>query len=163
MNVLIISRSESKLKEQMEELKNDHKTNIRYMAFDFTERGTKRDDFYVALKKECEDMDKDGGIGLLINNVGIANQYPQREDELEDKETADMLTCNIDSVVFMTRTMLPFMMNRKKGAILNLSSGSGNLPSPYIATYSATKYVDVYIFFYSLCFMLSVLIYFCVL
>jgi len=140
MDILVISRSESKLKEQTDALKVLYKDqNIKYIAHDFTATGDVRDSFYKKVKEECEVMHNAGGIGILINNVGIANQYPQRDDELTDKEAADMITCNVDSTLFMSRTVLPFMSKRDKGAILNLSSGSGNIPGAYIAIYSATK------------------------
>lgn len=140
MNVLVISRSESKLKEQTDGLKALYKDQkIKYIVHDFTVTGPVRDAFYKQLKDECEVMHNDGGIGILVNNVGIANQYPQRDDELTDKEAADMVTCNVDSTLFMSRTVLPFMSKRNKGAVLNLSSGSGNIPGAYIAIYSATK------------------------
>jgi 17beta-estradiol 17-dehydrogenase / very-long-chain 3-oxoacyl-CoA reductase len=140
MDILVISRSESKLKEQTDSLKALYKDqNIKYIVHDFTATGAVRDAFYEKFRKECEVMHNSGGIGILINNVGIANQYPQLDAELTDKEAADMITCNIDSTLFMSRTVLPFMSKRDKGAILNLSSGSGNIPGAYIAIYSATK------------------------
>lgn len=140
MNVLIISRSEEKLKDQQAELQAlGASSTIEYMVHDFTDRGTKRDQFFKDFKVKCEKMHGSGGIGLLVNNVGIANQYPQRDDELTDEFSAGMVTCNVDSTLFMTRAVLPFMNKRDKGAVLNLSSGSGNIPNPYIALYSATK------------------------
>jgi 17beta-estradiol 17-dehydrogenase / very-long-chain 3-oxoacyl-CoA reductase len=139
MSVLLISRSEDKLKEQANELKKDFGATIRYVPFDYTDMGEARTAFYKKLDVECASMDNDGGIGLLINNVGIANQYPQRLQELSDKEVSDMINCNIDSTVFMSRVVLKYMETRDKGAIVNVSSGSGNIPSPYISVYSATK------------------------
>lgn len=142
MSVLLISRSESKLKEQQQELINDHKSKdieIKYLAYDFTDMGPAREKFYTALDKECKKMDENGGLGVLINNVGIANQYPELLVENTDKLITDMINCNMDSTVFMSRAVLKVMESRNKGAIINVSSGSGNLPSPYISVYSATK------------------------
>lgn len=139
MNILLISRSKDKLIEQQQELKEAFNVEVKYIAYDFTVMGEARDEFYKQLNIECEYMHENGGIGLLINNVGIANQYPQRDDELTDIEESNMINCNIDSTVFMSRTVLKYMSKVNKGAILNLSSGSGNIPSPYIAMYSSTK------------------------
>jgi 17beta-estradiol 17-dehydrogenase / very-long-chain 3-oxoacyl-CoA reductase len=141
MSILIISRSEDKLIEQKKELETDHpKTTVRYLAYDFTDMTSARDSFYKKFDEECGLMDKDGGVGVLINNVGIANQYPQRLMELTDKECSDMINCNIDSTIFMSRYVLKYMEPKNRGAIVNVSSGSGNLPAPYISIYSATKY-----------------------
>ncbi|CAE7829917.1 hsd17b12a, partial [Symbiodinium microadriaticum] len=120
MSVLIISRSESKLKEQVAELQATYKgAEIKYIAYDYTDMGPAREEFYRKLDKECGVLDKSGGIGLLINNVGIANQYPQLLVELSDKEVSDMINCNIDSCVFMTRAVLKYMVPRNSGAIIN--------------------------------------------
>jgi 17beta-estradiol 17-dehydrogenase / very-long-chain 3-oxoacyl-CoA reductase len=134
MSILIISRSENKLIEQKKEI-----AEVRYLAYDYTDMGKARDEFYQKFN-ECKLMDQNGGVGILINNVGIANQYPQRLMELTDKECSDMINCNIDSTIFMTRSVLKFMEPKDRGAMINVSSGSGNLPAPFISIYSATKY-----------------------
>lgn len=144
MSVLIISRSEEKLKQQAQELQEQYKTEVRYLARDFTDMGPAREAFYKKLDEECQHMDKNGGIGILVNNVGIANQYPQLDDEITDKEAHDMVNCNIDSTVFMSRVVLKYMKAKDRGAVINVSSGSGNLPAPYISLYSATKYTTTY-------------------
>lgn len=126
MSVLIISRSEGKLKDQVKELKDTYPgANVKYIAYDYTDMGPARAEFYEKLDKECAVMDQDGGIGLLVNNVGIANQYPQLLTELTDKECSDMINCNIDSCVFMTRAVLKYMAPKDRGAIVNISSVSG--------------------------------------
>jgi 17beta-estradiol 17-dehydrogenase / very-long-chain 3-oxoacyl-CoA reductase len=140
MSILIISRSEDKLIEQKKEIETNFKAEVRYLAYDYTDMGKARDEFYQKFNEECKLMDQNGGVGILINNVGIANQYPQRLMELTDKECSDMINCNIDSTIFMTRSVLKFMEPKDRGAIINVSSGSGNLPAPYISIYSATKY-----------------------
>lgn len=63
MSIFLISRSESKLKEQQKELVEDHKgTNVevRYLAYDFTDMGPAREKFYEDLDKACVQMDKEG-------------------------------------------------------------------------------------------------------
>lgn len=50
-----------------------------------------------------------------------------------------MIQCNINSTVQMTRAVFPFMKDKKSGAIISISSGSGNFPAPYLAVYSSTK------------------------
>lgn len=125
MSVMVISRSEEKLKEQVAELKAAYSgANIKYIAYDYTDMGLKREAFYQTLDQECAVMDKDGGIALLINNVGIANQYPQLLQELTDKECSDMINCNIDSTIFMSRAVLKYMTPKDRGAIVNVSSVS---------------------------------------
>jgi 17beta-estradiol 17-dehydrogenase / very-long-chain 3-oxoacyl-CoA reductase len=138
MSILIISRSKDKLIEQCAALKA-YKVDASYLAYDFTDAGPARDEFYAALDKELQRLDGDGGIGLLINNVGTTNQYPQTLMELSEKDCNDMINCNMHSTVFMTRAALKYMAPKNKGAVVNVSSGSGLVCAPYIAIYSATK------------------------
>ena len=106
MNILLISRSEEKLKEQQIELKKEYSNiEVKYIAYDFTIMGNVRELFYKELNKQCEYMVSNGGIGLLINNVGIANQYPQRDEELTNQEESNMINCNIDSTVFIKNSI----------------------------------------------------------
>lgn len=138
MSVLVISRTKDKLVEQCAELAA-YKVDTAYLAYDFTDTGPAREKFYEDLDKELARLDKDGGVGLLINNVGTTNQYPQTLMELSDKEVSDMINCNMHSTVFMTRAVMKYMNVRNKGAVVNVSSGSGLICAPYIAVYSATK------------------------
>lgn len=138
MSILVISRSKDKLVEQCGELKQ-YGVDASYLAYDFTDAGPAREEFYNALDKELARLDKDGGVGLLINNVGTTNQYPQTLLELTDKDCNDMIHCNMHSTVFMTRAAMKYMVPKDKGAIVSVSSGSAMICAPYIAIYSATK------------------------
>jgi len=69
--------------------------------------------------------------------------------ELDEDLTYGMLKVNVEGTVRMTRAVAPFMMERRKGAILNISSGSGNHPTPMISVYAATKVrEDDYYYYY---------------
>jgi short-subunit dehydrogenase len=139
MSVLVISRSEEKLKEQTQLIGHKFKVPVKYLAYDFTQPGEVRKEFYAKLDKELEAMDKDGGVGLLINNVGIANEYPKKIDEFSDEEIDAMIQCNIYSTVFMTRAVMKYMLPKKNGCVVSISSGSHKGPGPYLQLYSATK------------------------
>lgn len=76
-------------------------------------------------------------IDLLINNAGLGDIGPfttsnsQRNDQ--------MLLVNVVALTTLTRELLPQMISRKRGAILNVSSSAGLLPIPQFAIYAATK------------------------
>ena len=54
-----------------------------------------------------------------------------------------MLAINVESVTWMTRLVLPSMLAKKRGAVVNMSSASARAPLPLLAQYSATKgYVE---------------------
>lgn len=139
LNVVAISRSEDKLKEQVENIRKEYGVKAEYLAFDFTQSGQASDVFYGKVDKMCAKLAEDGHVGVLINNVGTANTYPMALEEFTDKEIQDMIQCNIYSTMNMTRVVMKHMKERKKGCIVNVSSGSGNHPTPMLAIYSSTK------------------------
>lgn len=56
-----------------------------------------------------------------------------------------LMSVNMDSVVGMTRLVLPDMVRRRSGAIINISSSAAAYPTPLLSLYSATKsFVDTF-------------------
>jgi len=140
MSILLISRTESKLAAQAAHISSTYKVGVRYLAFDFSCTGQEKTSFYSdALVMELQVLNGDGGVGLLVNNVGTANEHPTALDEFADKDIDDMINCNIGSLVGMTRAVLGGMKQRKSGCVISVSSGSGNWCSPYLVVYSSTK------------------------
>ncbi|GAB3467369.1 bifunctional NADP-dependent 3-hydroxy acid dehydrogenase/3-hydroxypropionate dehydrogenase YdfG [Massilia terrae] len=77
-------------------------------------------------------------IDVLINNAGLAlNTLPAHEVPLEDWET--MIATNCKGLVTMTRAVLPAMVERGSGLIINLGSVAGHYPYPGGNVYGATK------------------------
>lgn len=116
MSVLLISRTKEKLMAECENVKKSaasvgRRVEVDYLAYDFT-NAAGADAFYADLKTKTDALDKDGGIGALINNVGIANDIPEYMFMLDDKWTYDMVRVNIDGTVRMSRAILPYMANR---------------------------------------------------
>jgi hypothetical protein len=73
MNVIIISRSLDKLEEVKRGiLKETPNVEIRCMAYDYTDRAG-ADAFFAKLGGVCAELVKDGGLGILVNNVGMVN------------------------------------------------------------------------------------------
>lgn len=139
MSIVLISRTEDKLMEQKKELESKYDVVVKYLAYDFTDMGPAREEFYKKLHALCEVMHKDGGIGLLINNVGTVHYHPKLLMEITEEEVDAMLNCNMNSVVYMTRAVLPHMKERRNGCVVSISSGSCYAPNPFIGIYAATK------------------------
>ena len=76
-------------------------------------------------------------IDLLINNAGLGDAGPFATSELQ--RVQEMLAVNITALTLLTRLLLPGMIARKRGAILNVSSSAGFLPIAGFAVYAATK------------------------
>lgn len=77
-------------------------------------------------------------IDILLNNAGLAlGLCPAQEADLDEWET--MVDTNIKGLLYMTRLLLPGMVARGRGHIINLGSVAGSWPYPGGNTYGATK------------------------
>ncbi len=81
-------------------------------------------------------------IDVLVNNAGLAlGLEPAHEAHLQDWET--MIATNCQGLVSMTRAVLPQMVARGSGLVINISSIAGSYPYPGGNVYGATKaFVD---------------------
>lgn len=78
-------------------------------------------------------------IGILVNNAGVMYDSPNRFlDQPEDK-VWQHIRVNIAGVVMVTRCVLPGMIKRKRGLVINMSSISAYRPLPLMGVYSASK------------------------
>jgi 3-oxoacyl-[acyl-carrier protein] reductase len=78
-----------------------------------------------------------GAIDVLVNNVGVA--YIASFDELTNEQWDDLWQLNVMSFVRTIRAVLPSMRERRRGAIVNVSSSAGKRPSTGMPNYSVTK------------------------
>ena len=76
-------------------------------------------------------------VDILVNNAGLGI-YTKFGAEGRDKEL-QMLRVDVEAVVDLMLRYLPGMVERGRGAIINLSSVSGFQPAPYNAGYAAAK------------------------
>ena len=87
---------------------------------------------------------KDAGltIDVLVNNAGVGYLGPV--ENIDRDKTIGMIDLNCRSVVDMTIRFLPGMKERKRGAVIIVSSVVGTIPAPWFSAYSATKAFDLY-------------------
>jgi len=74
---------------------------------------------------------------LLVNNAGFGTVG--RFAELEPERELEEIRLNVFALVTLSRAVLPGMLARGGGAIVNVSSLAGESPGPFSATYSASK------------------------
>lgn len=78
-----------------------------------------------------------GGIDVLINSAGLGDFSPVVE---EARQRVDqMVRTNLLGLMYISRCVAKQMMNQGYGAIINMGSIAGKLPTPNSAVYSATK------------------------
>ena len=80
-----------------------------------------------------------GAPDLLINNAALINRSAPLW-EVTPEEFNPVIDVNIKGVFNLIRAFVPAMVQKKKGVIVNLSSGWGRSTSPEVAPYCATKY-----------------------
>ncbi|KAL6551446.1 Very-long-chain 3-oxoacyl-CoA reductase 1 [Orobanche gracilis] len=139
LNLVLVGRNSDKLKEVSESIKSKYgSTQITNVVVDFSgdlDEGVSR------IKDAIEGLD----VGVLINNVGVSYPYARFFHEVDDKLLNDLIKVNVEGTTKVTRAVLPGMVKRKKGAIVNIGSGAAVvIPSdPLYSVYAATKaYVD---------------------
>jgi 3-hydroxy acid dehydrogenase/malonic semialdehyde reductase len=77
-------------------------------------------------------------IDVLVNNAGLAaGLEPAQEAKLDDWDA--MVDTNVKGLMYVTRTVLPGMVGRNRGHIINLGSVAGEFPYPGGNVYGATK------------------------
>jgi 17beta-estradiol 17-dehydrogenase / very-long-chain 3-oxoacyl-CoA reductase len=137
LNVLLLSRTESKLAATAKEILAKYPSvQVDYIAIDFS-------DFNSAAQKKVSDNIKDKEIAVLVNNVGMSYPFAKYYDELKLEEVDAMTELNMNSTSRMTYLVLPNMLERKRGYIVNMSSGSAWNACPLLSQYAATKsYVE---------------------
>ena len=79
-----------------------------------------------------------GRIDILINNAGIGMRRPFVETSLDTIE--EIIRTNYLGMVHCTYEVLPSMISRGSGHIVNISSGSGQIGTPNMAAYCASKF-----------------------
>ncbi|CAG7832276.1 unnamed protein product [Allacma fusca] len=133
INIVLISRSQQKLATVSNEIENTFGVITRTIAVDFTEGVT----VYDKIERELQGLE----IGILVNNVGIWYPYVDYFTDLPyaRKHSQDMIYCNVIPVTFLTHLVLPQMVGRRRGVIINVGGLTGAIPVPFISMYSATK------------------------
>lgn len=78
-------------------------------------------------------------VGFLINNAGLARGTdPVHKSQVSDWDK--MIDTNIKGLLYLTRKVLPYMVEKKDGHIVNIGSVAGRWTYPGGAVYSATKF-----------------------
>ena len=80
-------------------------------------------------------------IDLLVNNAGVAWMGPALDTPLEALRS--MLAVNVEGVFIVSRAVLPHMIERRGGSIVNLASWAGKTGPAYFAGYSASKFAVI--------------------
>jgi short-subunit dehydrogenase len=79
-----------------------------------------------------------GPLDVLINNAGL--EFGGAFTKTTREEIEAIATVNLIAVMDLTWLVLPGMLERRRGHVVNLASLAGKIPSVFLATYAATKH-----------------------
>lgn len=131
LNVVLISRTLSKLEDMAKEVESKYNVETKVIAADFS-----REDIYDDIKLKMAGLD----VGVLVNNVGVSYDHPEFFAEVDEPDfSRKMIHMNVTSVAKMTELVLPTMLAKKRGYVINIGSSAGTAPTPLLALYSGTK------------------------
>lgn len=125
----LVARREDRLRTLAEELQATG-VRVEVVACDVSDAGA---------RGQMVDTINRGGLDVevLVNNAGYGSGGPFVQ--LDAESEVAMVRVNCEAVVALTREYLPKMVERGRGAVLNVGSTAGEQPLPRQATYSASK------------------------
>jgi len=91
--------------------------------------------FIAATLRDFERLD------VLVNNAGVG--WMGRAHQMPEEKVDELVATNFKGVVTTTQAALPWMLERRRGVIINVASVAGFRATPYSAVYSATKHAVV--------------------
>jgi uncharacterized protein len=129
-NLILVARSADRLHLLANHLRTTHGVRVEVIVQDLTTPD--------ATARISTNLTTAGlTVDLLINNAGFGTAG--RFEQIPDGRDQEQLMLNVVALVALTRTLVPGMLARGHGSIINVASTAGFQPSPYFATYSAGK------------------------
>ncbi|MFN6092521.1 MAG: SDR family oxidoreductase [Bacteroidota bacterium] len=131
-NVIITGRREERLNELEDYIKENFEVDVLTLCFDVRNREETINELN-AIPHEWKD------VTVLVNNAGLAAGLSTIQDgDIDDWET--MIDTNLKGLLYVTRTVSPWMIKNNKGHIINIGSIAGKEVYPKGNVYCATKF-----------------------
>jgi uncharacterized protein len=128
--LVLVARRKDKLVEVAEELSGEHGIRAETIACDLAKPASR-----ARLRGRITELGLE--VEILINNAGFATNGPFYESDPERE--LEQIRVLVEAGVALTSAFLPEMVDRRRGAILNVCSTAAMQPLPYSAGYSAAK------------------------
>jgi NADP-dependent 3-hydroxy acid dehydrogenase YdfG len=127
--LILAARRKDRLKALQKKLCGE--TSVHIMSLDVRDQK-------AVMKKLTHLPEKFSEIDVLVNNAGLAlGLEPAHESDMSDWNT--MVDTNIKGLMYCARALLPGMVERNQGHIVNIGSVAGDWPYPGGNVYGATK------------------------
>lgn len=129
-HVILVARRKDRLEALGKQLEAQHGIKTWSIAADLMQPGAA-----AQLVAEVKRLGLE--VDVLINNAGFGTTGAFVTNDAAQE--VGMVNVNITALVELTRALLPGMVERKRGRVLNIGSSAGFQPGPYMAVYYATK------------------------
>jgi 3-oxoacyl-[acyl-carrier protein] reductase len=132
-NVVVCSRTESEINSVVKEIKQ---LNSQVSVL-----GVKCD---VSISSQVNSLVKSAEkfgsktIDILVNNAGVA--FNKKLIDTSEEEWDQTINTNLKGAFLFTKAVLPYMIARKSGVILNVNSGAGKVGFSNLSSYCASKF-----------------------
>jgi short-subunit dehydrogenase len=129
-DVVLLARGAAKLQTLADELSNAHKISATVLSTDLSAPGAAENVTRALAERRIT-------IDILVNNAGFGTHGTFARDD--PQEQLRMLQVNVIALTTLTRLLLPGMIERRRGRILNVASTAAFQPGPLMAVYYASK------------------------
>lgn len=126
--LMLVARRRERLDELAEQLREEHQIAVEVLPLDLADAQS---------RAQLLDRLRSDSIAGLCNSAGFGTSG--RFYELAFERESEQVTLNALALMELTRAVLPGMVERGTGAVLNIASIAGFQPIPYMAVYSASK------------------------
>jgi short-subunit dehydrogenase len=129
-DLVLVARREQRLRELAAELNARHGTAVVVLPKDLSVQSAGRE-----IEEELRNVNI--MVDVLVNNAGFGDWGPFVE--LSHDRQTKMVQVNVAALTDLTRRLLPAMILRRKGGVLNVASAAAFQPGPWMSEYYATK------------------------
>ncbi len=130
MHLVLVARDGARLEAAAKRLHAEHGTQVSTLALDLSQQG--------APSRLAEWLAGAGAeVDVLVNNAGASLMGPVADSD--PARVRGLVDLNAGAVAELTALLLPAMIERGRGAIVNIASTGAYAPAPYVAAYAASK------------------------
>ena len=130
-DLILNARSKDKLRPLLEELAQSYSVQVYPLIFDVRDRNTAQQAIDTL-------PERFKAIDVLVNNAGLALGMDKEYEGIEENYDT-MIDTNITALLMITRMVVPGMIERGRGHIINIGSVAGDAAYPGGSVYCATK------------------------
>ncbi|MDM5156326.1 SDR family oxidoreductase [Bacillus sp. DX1.1] len=128
---VLMARTEEKLRALAQKIKTTYNTSCYYYVIDVSQE-TEVETVFAQVLQDV------GQIDILVNNAGFG--IFKTFEEASMAEVKDMFHVNVFGLVACTKVVLPHMVEKNSGQIINIASLAGKIATPKSSAYAATKH-----------------------